>query len=57
MIKWVFNFKYLNFIIVQLILVVIFVTLVMVLSYLFVKKELKNLDCDEKRYKNANTHL
>ncbi len=52
MIKWVFNFKYLNFIIVQLILVVIFVTLVMVLSYLFVKKELKNLDCDEKRYKN-----
>ncbi len=49
MIKWVFNFKYLNFIIVQLILVVIFVTLVMVLSYLFVKKELKNLDCDEKK--------
>ncbi len=49
MIKWIFNPRYLDFIMIPFLILIIFVIVAFVVSYLFVKIELKNNNKSEKK--------
>lgn len=49
MIKWIFNPRYLDFVMLPFIILIIFVIVAFVVSYLFVKAELKEDKNEKKR--------
>ncbi len=51
-IKWIFNPRFIKYIFIPFVLVVILILIVLILSFIFVRKELKQKNVDEKRRKN-----